>query len=600
MIKKTTIILILLIAVPLLAKKYKGAEYRSLDYYKYGKFEVRYKPVDRLAIVSSFFTYSDSVSQTGDWNEIDIEIIAKYEQSVQFNIIDPVPGYEIRHNHVQFNPYDDYHVYGFEWTPDYVAWFIDSVEVYRISGRNVSTLNHGQKIMMNIWNPEFIDWVGKWDDTFMPAFTYYDWISYSSFTPGSGNYGTDNNFTFEWKDDLDSMDTNRWETATHTFAGNKSDFLPENVIFQDGKMILALTYQDAVGFTDNNPPAFMWASANYNSDITIKYSEEMDANVMENVSNYILPGAQVLSANLAPNQTVITLKTNNYDPFTASSVIIKSAVDDWEVPNSVGLKSYVVFPIEKLTFPLKLNMGGEAFGEFIPDLLWTAETTHGYPQGNPKKWKPDIQNTELDQLYQEERIGIPYYLIKLDNGIYNIKLHFAENKFDAAGKRMFDIIVENEEYFSDLDIYAEAGKNSALIKEINNVTVDDYRLDIYFQEELDSAVVAGIEIEQIATGVGESQSVPEEIKLYQNYPNPFNGTTKIRYSLNKPQEVTIKFFDIKGELVYKKELTNNSKGINEFSWRPTTNRNQSLNSGVYFYRVEGENISNTNKIVYLK
>jgi endo-1,3-1,4-beta-glycanase ExoK len=47
-------------------------------------------------------------------------------------------------------------------------------------------------------------------------------------------------FTLEWEDHLDSYDTSRWETGSHTFRNNVAQFDPENVSFQDGTMRLHL------------------------------------------------------------------------------------------------------------------------------------------------------------------------------------------------------------------------------------------------------------------------------------------------------------------------------------------------------------------------
>ena len=65
---------------------------------------------------------------------------------------------------VNFNPALDFHTYAIEWTPEYVAWFIDNSEVYRQTGDFIKTLTHPQKIMMNVWNPAYINWIGEWND----------------------------------------------------------------------------------------------------------------------------------------------------------------------------------------------------------------------------------------------------------------------------------------------------------------------------------------------------------------------------------------------------------------------------------------------------
>ena len=58
------------------------------------------------------------------------------------------------------------------------------------------------------------DWVGKWNEEIIPRFAYYDNVAYYEYTPGTGSYGSGNNFALKWKDDFDSFNSDRWEKAT--------------------------------------------------------------------------------------------------------------------------------------------------------------------------------------------------------------------------------------------------------------------------------------------------------------------------------------------------------------------------------------------------
>ena len=169
---------------------YRGAELRTHESYLYGKFEARYKPAQGEGLVSSFFTYNDDNPNT-PWSEIDIEILGVYDHVVDFNTITWGQKSHIRQHYVPFNPHEDFHIYGFEWTPEYVAWFIDGDEVYRQSGEHIDSIHYSQKIMMNIWNPVYEDWVGSWNPEILPRFSYYDYVSYSAYTPGEGDMGSD-------------------------------------------------------------------------------------------------------------------------------------------------------------------------------------------------------------------------------------------------------------------------------------------------------------------------------------------------------------------------------------------------------------------------
>ncbi|HCA41659.1 MAG TPA: hypothetical protein DEP28_00235 [Bacteroidetes bacterium] len=97
-----------------------------------------------------------------------------------------------------------------------------------------------------------------------------------------------------------------------------------------------------------------------------------------------------------------------------------------------------------------------------------------------------------------------------------------------------------------------------------------------------------------------SSVIPEKYSLSQNYPNPFNPVTKIRFNIpsvanNSKTEVLLDVYDVSGKLVkqlYKGQL---SGGEYEFEFDGT-----GLNSGVYFYRLQSENFSETRKMVLVK
>ncbi|GAI10314.1 unnamed protein product, partial [marine sediment metagenome] len=102
------------------------------------------------------------------------------------------------------------------------------------------------------------------------------WVSYASYDSGNGNTGSDHNFTCQWRDEFDSWDTVRWAKATHTWEGNNVDFIPENVVFEDGYMILCLTDSITAGHLDTNPPTVIHARASGNI-VTILFSEEVES-----------------------------------------------------------------------------------------------------------------------------------------------------------------------------------------------------------------------------------------------------------------------------------------------------------------------------------
>ncbi|QQS34904.1 MAG: choice-of-anchor J domain-containing protein [Ignavibacteriales bacterium] len=92
---------------------------------------------------------------------------------------------------------------------------------------------------------------------------------------------------------------------------------------------------------------------------------------------------------------------------------------------------------------------------------------------------------------------------------------------------------------------------------------------------------------------------PDKFALEQNYPNPFNPSTKIKYSIAKASQVVLKIYNILGAEVYTL--------VNEFQEAGNYNREFSavqdglnLSSGVYFYRLDAGNFSETKKFILMK
>lgn len=89
-------------------------------------------------------------------------------------------------------------------------------------------------------------------------------------------------------------------------------------------------------------------------------------------------------------------------------------------------------------------------------------------------------------------------------------------------------------------------------------------------------------------------------ELSQNYPNPLNPGTTIKYSIEEHGLVSLKIFNVAGQLV--KTLVNEEKnrGIYFEEWDGRNDANESLASGVYFYRLVTKNFSQTKKLIILK
>ncbi|XP_040971367.1 probable leucine-rich repeat receptor-like serine/threonine-protein kinase At3g14840 [Gossypium hirsutum] len=100
-----------------------------------------------------------------------------------------------------------------------------------------------------------------------------------------------------------------------------------------------------------------------------------------------------------------------------------------------------------------------------------------------------VQSTNLSELYTTARLSplsLTYYHYCLENGNYNVTLHFAEIQFSnnetyaSLGRRLFDIYIQDEVKEQDFDIEAEAKAALVPFAKSYNVSVTNGRLEIRF------------------------------------------------------------------------------------------------------------------------
>ena len=152
--------------------------------------------------------------------------------------------------------------------------------------------------------------------------------------------------------------------------------------------------------------------------------------------------------------------------------------------------------------------------------------TTGHSQTATDGWAPDrffaggsalnwsdtlaIAGTDEPDLYRTQRSGsgpgkrgsFSYAIPVPENGVYLVRLSFAEPYWgapggpeNAVGQRVFSVTAEGTTQIEALDIAAEAGPLTALIKEFP-VDVDDGELNLRFTASAGAPMVAAIEVLQ--------------------------------------------------------------------------------------------------------
>lgn len=99
--------------------------------------------------------------------------------------------------------------------------------------------------------------------------------------------------------------------------------------------------------------------------------------------------------------------------------------------------------------------------------------------------------------------------------------------------------------------------------------------------------------------------IPKRTVLLANYPNPFNPETWIPYTLSASSDVRIVIFDIKGSIVRHLDLGFQAAGFYHSKgkaayWNGRNNLGESVATGVYFYQLGAEKISDMKKMTVIR
>lgn len=97
------------------------------------------------------------------------------------------------------------------------------------------------------------------------------------------------------------------------------------------------------------------------------------------------------------------------------------------------------------------------------------------------------------------------------------------------------------------------------------------------------------------TGITKRDPLPDVFVLQQNYPNPFNAETLFKFTLSRPDFVTLTIYNIGGERV--KTLISEilSEGSYQYRWNAG-----GMVSGVYFYQLQSGRFSQTRKLLLIR
>ncbi len=137
-----------------------------------------------------------------------------------------------------------------------------------------------------------------------------------------------------------------------------------------------------------------------------------------------------------------------------------------------------------------IHAGGGAFTD-SQGIQWSADRY--FVGGLTASTRHGIAATTSPALYQVNRWGVKAYNVPVANGAYVVTIDTSETYWSDPGKRVFSSTVQGQPLFTNLDLVAQVGANTAF-RASASITVTNGFVNIGFTAPVDNSVVSGIEI----------------------------------------------------------------------------------------------------------
>jgi uncharacterized protein (DUF362 family) len=321
----------------------------------------------------------------------------------------------------------------------------------------------------------------------------------------------------------------------------------------------------------------LWDTASYNNFGYLDVQQDL--------------GAQMVNLNSAAPYSAFISKAVGENSFFYSSFTVNQILADVDV--------YISIPKMKqhydtgVTHSLKNQVGMVPIQYYMLPNQPDSRTALHYEGGNIR--------THLPRSICDLNLARPVHLAVIDGiknaeggeGVWNPTFQPSEYDVLLAGK--------NPVSTDSIASYLMGNDPEATKLQLPSGEECDNYLDLLHQRGVGTNQLN--EIEAVGDGAGLVTStrptrkinIPQEIILFQNFPNPFNSSTTFKFFLPRTQFVTIKLYDIRGKEIEVLVRGQVPSGQHVIQWSAN-----GLASGIYLYRLETENFSDSKKLIYQK
>ncbi len=603
----------------------------------YGKIEARMKLPFGQGMWPAFWMLGDNITQVS-WpycGEIDImEMIGGQggENTVYGSAHWYGGNYSKSYKLASGTFADAFHVYDVTWTPTQIVWHVDGI-IYNTLDITPSALNAFQKKFFIILNLAVGGgWPGNPDST--TIFPQSLQIDYVRVYADSASYPSTT---------IESPLNNS------TFNANSNILITANASYPKGDIKKVEFYQDheKIGETDVSPYQMTWnnvSAGNYKIR-SIAYTND-GLSIKSDFTNITVGGgANASPYGGTPAQIPGTIEAENYDlggqnvSFGSTAAIntggfyrLSDGIDIEQCTDING--GYDVFNNqlgEWMQYTVNVNQTGTYQISARVASILNSSAMHFEVDGTNVTGTINVTSTGGWQTWST----VTSNSFNLQAGTHTIKLVvesglFSINKFDVyppntapsinllyptGGEQLASGNIINIKWTSALVNQVEIGYTTnggtswSFITtgtearfgvwrwKVPSITSTDCKIIIFNKDNVSikDSSKSSFSISSSINAVENNSNTPMHFSLDQNYPNPFNPTTSISFQLSKSGFVTLKVFDVLGNVV--STLVNGYKSEGKYSINFDASH---LTSGIYYYQLRAEKFLSTKKMLLMK
>ncbi|MBN2440444.1 MAG: glycoside hydrolase family 16 protein, partial [Spirochaetales bacterium] len=171
---------------------YLSAAIQTRNEFYYGRWEARIKPTDIPGVLNSFYTidWNNTIATDSDSDgtkqEIDIEFLTytfgEGSGKVHFAVHESgKESFETNPDiNLDFDPSADFHLWGFEITPEHIEWFVDDqvLLTYTYNGNPIA-ITAPYQLKLNVWSSE--NWILGPPQEDVECVYLIDWIKFTPY-----------------------------------------------------------------------------------------------------------------------------------------------------------------------------------------------------------------------------------------------------------------------------------------------------------------------------------------------------------------------------------------------------------------------------------